>query len=90
MLMLKVRRCHHNKFKWVLILNIISGGLARNIVPAEFKAMFDIRITPRTSIKEFTHQLEDWIREAEGDDSSSGKVTYSIFNVSFDFLKVIK
>ena len=68
----------------------VSGGLARNIVPAEFKAMFDIRITPRTSIKEFTHQLEDWIREAEGDDSSSGKVTYSIFNVSFDFVKVIK
>jgi hypothetical protein len=49
--------------------------------------MFDIRITPRTPIKEFTQLLEGWIREAEGEDSSSGKVTYNIFNVSFNFLK---
>ena len=56
--------------------------MARNIVPAEFKATFDVRITPKTTIQEFERLLESWIVEAEGDDSSSGKVTYEIYNVS--------
>lgn len=55
-------------------LTRLSGGIARNIVPSEFKATFDIRITPKTSIKEFENKLKTWIKEAEGSDE--GSITY--------------
>lgn len=48
--------------------------MARNIVPSEFKAQFDIRITPKTTIKEFEKKLLGWIATAEGEDK--GSITY--------------
>jgi acetylornithine deacetylase/succinyl-diaminopimelate desuccinylase-like protein len=61
----------------------LSGGLGRNIVPAEFNVTFDLRIAPPTDIKEFEKQLLTWIAEAEGDDADSGKISYVIHCVSF-------
>lgn len=59
------------------MLKLYQGGLARNIVPAEFKVTFDIRVTPKdTDIKEFEKLVLSWIAEAEGDDADSGKITY--------------
>jgi aminoacylase len=82
--------CLHLGDVTTINLTGLSGGLARNIVPAEFKATFDIRITPKTTIKEFTKLLDSWIKEAEGDDSSSGKVTYEIKNVIFTLIFLFK
>lgn len=48
--------------------------MARNIVPSEFKATFDIRITPKTTIKEFEEKLKSWISLAE--DGDTGSITY--------------
>lgn len=52
----------------------LSGGLAPNIVPNEFRATFDIRITPKISIQDFEQQLLGWIAEAEG--PVKGSITY--------------
>ncbi len=59
--------------------------MARNIVPSEFKATFDIRITPKTSIKEFEDKLKSWIVAAE--DGDEGSITYECkeFEKSKDF-----
>lgn len=67
----------------IKILNLLKkGGLARNIVPPEFKVIFDIRVTPKnTNLTEFNKMIESWIIEAEGDDASSGKIKYHIENV---------
>ena len=51
-----------------------KGGLAFNIVPPEFKATFDIRITPRTTIQDFQTLFQSWIAEAEGEDADSGRI----------------
>lgn len=48
--------------------------MARNIVPSEFKATFDIRITPKTAIEEFEEKLKKWIIDAE--DGEAGSITY--------------
>lgn len=48
--------------------------MARNIVPSEFKATFDIRITPKTTIEEFEEKLKKWIIDAE--DGEAGSITY--------------
>lgn len=51
------------------------------MVPPEFQATFDIRITPRTSTEEFENMLKSWIEEAEGDDKDSGRITYEFRTV---------
>lgn len=56
--------------------------MARNIVPPEFNVTFDIRVAPPTDLKEFEEQIKTWIREAEGDDADSGKITYEFFSVN--------
>ncbi|CAF0871263.1 unnamed protein product [Brachionus calyciflorus] len=67
-------------------LTTVNGGLARNIVPAEFKVIFDIRVTPKdTILTEFTQMVESWIAEAEGDDGDSGKITYHFENKRDEF-----
>lgn len=57
-------------------LTKLYGGLAQNLVPAELNATIDIRITPKTDIKDFEKMLMKWIDEAEGDDKDSGRITY--------------
>lgn len=71
---------------------MFKGGLAGNIVPPEFKATFDVRITPRTSKDQFEKTLMSWIDEAEGDDKDSGRITYDIhcviasqYNLAYKF-----
>lgn len=60
--------------------------MARNIVPPEFKVIFDIRVTPRnTNLADFNKMIESWIEEAEGEDKSSGKITYHFENVQTYF-----
>ena len=59
----------------------LSGGKARNIVPSELSATFDIRIAPPTDINQFERQLESWLNEAQGDDGDSGKITWRIESV---------
>lgn len=49
-----------------LNLTMLSGGVQPNVVPAEFKATFDIRVTPKVDMKEFEKLLQSWIAEAEG------------------------
>ncbi|RNA27573.1 Aminoacylase-1, partial [Brachionus plicatilis] len=67
-------------------LTTINGGLARNIVPPEFKVIFDIRVTPKsTNLAEFNKMIESWIAEAEGSDESSGKINYYFENKSDEF-----
>jgi aminoacylase len=61
----------------------LTGGLARNLVPAEFEAIFDIRITPKNDVKEFERMLQQWIDESEGEDKDSGRITYDIKCVIF-------
>lgn len=69
-------KCSCLKLGDVTTINLtsLSGGLARNIVPSEFKATFDIRITPKTSITEFEEKLKSWLSDAEGGDK--GSITY--------------
>ena len=55
-------------------LTILSGGIASNVVPSEFNATFDIRISPKMDINDFKKLFESWIVEAEGDDADSGRV----------------
>ena len=40
-------------------------------MPSEFKATFDVRITPKTTLEEFEAKLRRWIAEAEGGDVGS-------------------
>jgi len=54
----------------------VSGGIGKNIVPSELKAIFDFRISPTLGLKKFEEMLNSWIKEAEGDDADSGKITY--------------
>lgn len=61
---------------------LFKGGLAQNLVPPEFNASFDLRITPKTQIKDFENMLEKWIDQAEGDDKDSGRITFQIVGVS--------
>lgn len=69
-------KCSCLKLGDVTTINLtnLSGGLARNIVPSEFKATFDIRITPKASIKDFESKLKSWILAAE--DGDTGSITY--------------
>uniref|UniRef100_A0A8C4QQX1 N-acyl-aliphatic-L-amino acid amidohydrolase n=1 Tax=Eptatretus burgeri TaxID=7764 RepID=A0A8C4QQX1_EPTBU len=48
-------------------LTLVQGGFQVNVVPSEFTAMFDIRITPSTDIQEFEEQIKTWCKDA-GDD----------------------
>jgi aminoacylase len=65
----------------------LTGGLARNLVPAEFEAIFDIRITPKNDVKEIEKMIARWIEEAEGDDADSGRISVEIKSVRFFFLQ---
>jgi len=42
-------------------LNILEGGLGRNVVPPELHATFDIRITPTTNLEEFKKCLMTFV-----------------------------
>ncbi|XP_070157695.1 aminoacylase-1 [Polyergus mexicanus] len=52
-------------------LTKISGGVQTNVIPAEFYATFDIRITPSVDHEEFEATIKRWCEEAGPD------VTYS-------------
>ena len=55
----------------------------RNVIPAEIKAIFDLRLSTNTDPKEFEKMLVKWIEEAEGEDADSG-------NISFEFQSVLE
>ncbi|GAB1867575.1 N-acyl-aliphatic-L-amino acid amidohydrolase [Camponotus japonicus] len=52
-------------------LTKISGGVQNNVIPAELKATFDIRITPSVDHEELEATIKRWCEEAGPD------VTYS-------------
>lgn len=49
----------------------LQGGIQTNVIPAEFYATFDIRITPSVDHEEFEATIKRWCEEAGPD------VTYS-------------
>ncbi len=70
-------------------LTQLSGGMARNVVPAELSVTFDIRVAPPTDLKEFEQQIMTWIAEAEGDDADSGRITYRFESVTFKLFLIL-
>lgn len=55
-----------------------KGGIAQNIVPAEFKALFDLRISKNTEPKEFEDMIIKMLSEAEEGETDSGRITYDL------------
>jgi len=49
-------------------LTMLQGGVQYNVVPAELKVGFDMRVTPLYDLDEFDKQLHQWCREAAGED----------------------
>lgn len=47
---------------------MLQGGVQYNVVPAELKVGFDMRVTPLYDLDEFDKQLHQWCREAAGED----------------------
>ncbi|XP_022100151.1 aminoacylase-1-like isoform X3 [Acanthaster planci] len=45
-------------------LTIVKGGVAQNVVPSEFQAVFDIRVSPNADVKELEEKIAKWTREA--------------------------
>lgn len=45
-------------------LTVIEGGLQLNVIPAEFKAKFDMRITPTVDLKELEAKILSWCKAA--------------------------
>ncbi|XP_038054097.1 aminoacylase-1-like [Patiria miniata] len=45
-------------------LTILKGGVACNVVPTEFNATFDIRVSPGTDVKELEAKIAKWMSEA--------------------------
>jgi acetylornithine deacetylase/succinyl-diaminopimelate desuccinylase-like protein len=62
------------------------------LVPPEFHATFDIRISPNTGADEFEKLFQKWIAEAEGDEKDSGRIHYTFLQVSsyYFFEKIFK
>ncbi|XP_064633327.1 aminoacylase-1-like [Lineus longissimus] len=55
-------------------MTMLKGGVQPNVIPAEFKIGFDMRIAPTVNLVELEKQIHQWCKEA-GDD------------VSFEFLQ---
>lgn len=47
-------------------LTMIEGGSQSNVVPAELRATFDIRIAVDVDLDAFDKQIEEWCSEAGG------------------------
>ncbi|KAF2895249.1 hypothetical protein ILUMI_10922 [Ignelater luminosus] len=45
-------------------LTMIEGGVQNNVIPAEFKLVFDCRISPSVNLEEFEKTLDEWCKEA--------------------------
>lgn len=45
-------------------LTMIEGGVQPNVVPTEFKATFDMRITPTMNLIELEKRIESWCKAA--------------------------
>ena len=56
--------------------------MAQNIVPAEFKAVFDLRISTNTDPKEFEDMIVKMLAESDEGETDSGKITYKFTNVN--------
>ncbi|XP_072026052.1 aminoacylase-1-like isoform X2 [Amphiura filiformis] len=42
----------------------LEGGVQHNVVPSEFKAKFDIRVSPKTDMEDLERKIDSWIKEA--------------------------
>lgn len=58
-----------------------KGGIAQNVVPSEFKALFDLRVSVSTDPKEFEDMIAKMLAEAEEGETDSGRIIYKITNV---------
>lgn len=47
-------------------LTMINGGVQQNVVPAEIKMVFDIRLAVDVDHDEFMEQIKQWCDEAGG------------------------
>jgi aminoacylase len=45
-------------------LTKIQGGLQTNVIPSEFRATFDIRISPFVDLVEFENKIKQWCEQA--------------------------
>lgn len=52
------------------------------MVPAEFSALFDLRVSVNTDPKEFEKMIVQWIYEAEADETDSGRISYQFVHVN--------
>lgn len=64
------------------LYSLIQGGLAQNLVPAEFTAVFDLRLTTSTDPKEFENMIVKWLAESEEGETDSGTISYEFLCVS--------
>lgn len=55
--------------------------MAQNIVPAEFKAVFDLRISTNSDPKEFENMIVKMLAESEEGETDSGRITHKLTNV---------
>lgn len=51
-------------------------------MPAEFKAVFDLRISTNTDPKEFEDMIVKMLAESEEGETDSGQITYKLTNVN--------
>lgn len=42
----------------------VEGGVQHNVVPDEFKAKFDIRVSPKTDMEDLEKKIDTWVKEA--------------------------
>lgn len=68
-----------NKIYWNVYFK--KGGIAQNVVPSEFKALFDLRISVNTDPDEFMNMIVKMFAESEEGETDSGRITYTFIQV---------
>ncbi|XP_055709779.1 aminoacylase-1-like [Phlebotomus papatasi] len=71
-------------------LTKISGGIQTNVIPEEFSATFDIRLSPEDDHQKFEQELKQWIEESGAEievtfESKEDKIPVTVLDDSNPF-----
>ncbi|KAK6174932.1 hypothetical protein SNE40_013488 [Patella caerulea] len=65
-------------------LTMVEGGVQMNVIPAEMKASFDIRIPPTVNLEEFEKKINMWCKEA----GEGIRIVYPVRGMSQDITSI--
>lgn len=71
-------------FQKSFIFYFKKGGIAQNVVPAEFKALFDLRVSTNIAPEDFEDMISKMLLELEDDDKDERGIKFSFEHVSLN------